>query len=158
MGFSPTVDIALVAVLFAVISRVLQHVLLDKEKMESIQAELKVKQKKQKELMARKDAGSAKELEGLNTEMMALMSESMKGFPKLMGVSLVVFLPLWWLVASVYGNARVELFYPFSLVKPSIGWFWWYFIMSVIASAVIGVVIQRIHNALRKKPVGVNVS
>ena len=108
--------------------------------------------------MARKDSGAAKELETLNNEMMAMMSESMKGFPRLMIASLVVFLPLWWLVAGVYGSTRVELFYPLSLFKQTIGWFWWYFGVSILASIVIGKVVQGIHNALHKKTPEVNVS
>lgn len=137
MFVSPTVDLVLVAALFAVISQTIQLVLTNRREIRKTQKEMKEKNKELKELMNKKENLDKPAIERVQNDMMELTTRSMKHMPKMMIVNMIVFLPLFAMVTHAYNGTKVPLFFPFNLVWAQADWFWFYVLCSLLISMVV---------------------
>jgi len=92
---SPTVDIALLALLVSVVSIVVQYKFLDRKKMNEMQKQMKENQKRMMELLKREDDKAKKELKQIEQEMNRALNEVMKNSMKGMMVAFI-YLPILW--------------------------------------------------------------
>jgi len=152
MIVSAIVDIALISLVLAIISQIIQNKFIDREAMKKQQGQIKERQNRMKELMKNDDQKSKNEVEALQKEMMEEMQKMLSGSSKIMISSMVIFLPAFALLGMFYGEAIVQLPIPipwlangfdlFNIGTWGIGiynetnWFGWYF-MSYLTITII---------------------
>ncbi|MBI2530266.1 MAG: DUF106 domain-containing protein [Candidatus Diapherotrites archaeon] len=155
---NPTIDILLISIGIAAVSQLFQMKFTDRKKMRAMQKEMKDKQKRMRELAGKTDANALAEIKKLEQEMMHALNESMKhsmgSMIKLMPLT-VIFLFVYWLLGSAYGSSAVPTLFPISIVKPAMGWIWWYVICVFIASIVISALTNAVENRMESKAQGV---
>jgi len=141
---SPTVDIAVLAIIVTVISVFLQGKLMDRKKMKRQQEEMKERQKKIKELSKNSDEKSKKEMERMQTEMLEASTEMMKGSMKYMMVSMVVFLPILYAITWLYAGTKTiigNVTIPFtSWTVPS--YLAWYIGVGIISGILLNAIVK----------------
>ncbi len=158
---TPVIDIALIALLVAVISRTLQWKMIGRDKMKQQQQSMKEKQKRLKELMKKeRETGDEKtrkeikkEIDELNQIMLEEMSEMMKGNMRFMLVSFIVIIPIFFLGVSGYSG---ETFPIGSFTVPVINWYVppyivWYIICSIAISIVFSIIFKIYDKTKEKK-------
>lgn len=152
MLFSPAVDIALISAILAVISQVMQRVLVNRKEQKRKQKEINENNKRMKELMKRNDEKSAKELAALQKEMMESMSTMMSGNMRMLAVMSIIYIPVYWFLGETYAATVIPLPVPIpwfsseSLIAfyTSTSWIGWYVLTALVfglgINAVIGIV------------------
>lgn len=150
MWFNPQIDIALISLGFGIISQIMTHTLLDKQGMKENQKVMKEKQKQFQELLKKNDPASQEQAEKIQKEMMDMSMSSMKGMPKFMIISMIIFLPLLGWVSGSYGEAVIPLFFPLTLIWASTNWFWWYFGCSLVISIFLNKIADAIVEKMKK--------
>ncbi|MCR4335009.1 MAG: EMC3/TMCO1 family protein [archaeon] len=113
MIINAMVDIAVISLVLAILSQIIQKKFGNKEEMKEKQKLIKEKQTQMKELMGKEDQKSKNELEALEKEMMKHMQEMMSGTMRMMKYSFVVFIPAFAILGFFYGEAIVDL--PFAI-------------------------------------------
>lgn len=150
----PMVEIAGISLVLAIVSQIIQNKFMDKEAMKKHQENMKVKQKRMKELMGKEDQKSKNELEALEKELMESMQKMMEGSTRTMMFSLVIFLPAYWLLGHFYEKTTINLPIPipwlaegFDLfnfstwgikIYEQTNWLGWYFLTYLIISMIAG--------------------
>ncbi len=107
--FNPMIDIALVSGVLALVSSVIQAKMMNRKAMKENQEKLKEKNKRMRELMNKNDEKSKNELESLQNEVLEMMQKMMQGSMKVMFVSMIFFLPAFWVLSHFYANAVISL-------------------------------------------------
>ncbi|MBL7160500.1 MAG: DUF106 domain-containing protein [Candidatus Aenigmarchaeota archaeon] len=88
-------------------------------------------------------AGNAEEANKLLSEMMKLTSKQMRSNMKPMIASLVIFFIAIGFLRETYSNFIIQLpfilpllsySFPFIILRDSIGWFWWYILITLPAT------------------------
>lgn len=150
------IDIALISIGMAIVSRFLQHRFGKRNEMVAVQAQMKEKQKQIQELYKKGDDASKKKADELQSEMMQSMNTMMGANLKVMVISMIVFLPALWALNEWYSKAPVILPFDFLIAHRGgpffiwfeIGtvttWLWWYIAVSLIASVVLGFVLKQL--------------
>ncbi len=178
---SPQIDIAIITFVLAIVSQILRRILMNPAEMKEKQAAMKEKQGKMKDLMNKNDHKSVKELEEMQKEMMESMGKMMSGSFKLMAISLVFFLPAFYVIGGtdplfgimsaidvigiggLYADAIIPLPIPipwlggdfFIMLYNETGWFGWYILTSLFFSITLNVVIGQVEKIMKG---GVNAS
>ncbi|MEW6295427.1 MAG: EMC3/TMCO1 family protein [Candidatus Diapherotrites archaeon] len=141
---SPTVDIAVLAIIVTGISVFLQGKLTDRKKMKKQQDEMKEKQKRIKELSKNSDKKSKKEMARIQMEILEASTEMMKGSMKYMMVSMVVFLPILYAITFLYSGTKTiigNVTIPFtSWVVPS--YLAWYIGVGIISGIILNAIVK----------------
>ncbi|MEM4364095.1 MAG: EMC3/TMCO1 family protein [Candidatus Diapherotrites archaeon] len=106
---NPMVDIAIISSVLALLSSIIQNKVMNKKQMKADQEKLKEKNKRMRELMTKNDEKSKNELESLQNEVLEIMQKMMQGTLKFTMISMVFFLPAFWLLSSLYGEAVINL-------------------------------------------------
>ncbi|MEM4256968.1 MAG: EMC3/TMCO1 family protein, partial [Candidatus Diapherotrites archaeon] len=106
---NPMVDIAIISSVLALLSSIIQNKVMNKKQMKADQEKLKEKNKRMRELMTKNDEKSKNELESLQNEVLEIMQKMMQGTLKFTMISMVFFLPAFWLLSSLYGEAVIGL-------------------------------------------------
>ncbi|MEM4261730.1 MAG: EMC3/TMCO1 family protein [Candidatus Diapherotrites archaeon] len=109
---NPMVDIAIISSVLALLSSIIQNKVMNKKQMKADQEKLKEKNKRMRELMTKNDEKSKNELESLQNEVLEIMQKMMQGTLKFTMISMVFFLPAFWLLSSLYGEAVIGLPFP----------------------------------------------
>jgi len=150
---SPAIDIAIIAIVLAVLSMAIQIKFLDWKKTRRMQKSVQEKNKKVMELMKKGDEHSKKEAEELQRQLMQEMSEQFKNLPKQMIISLVIFLPAFALIRYLYEGAGALLTLPIDFTLDAVifktnlatwGWFKWYALCGFVASIVLTTVLGKL--------------
>jgi uncharacterized membrane protein (DUF106 family) len=89
---TPEMGLVITSAIFAVISQILQLVLVNRKDTRALQKKMKEKSQKQRELILKGNANPA-EMEQLQKEQMELLNQTMKSTPKMMMASLIDFYP-----------------------------------------------------------------
>ncbi|MFH1586935.1 MAG: EMC3/TMCO1 family protein [Candidatus Diapherotrites archaeon] len=154
---SPQFDIAVITFVLAIVSQILRRVLMNPSEMKVQQAAMKEKQGKMKELMNKNDHKSAKELEKMQKEMMESMGAMMSGSMKLMFVSMLIFLPIFWFLGSTYADVTISLPIPIPwfggdlliMLYNETNFYGWYILTSLFFSIILNVVIGQVEKMLK---------
>ncbi|MDO8624532.1 MAG: EMC3/TMCO1 family protein [Candidatus Diapherotrites archaeon] len=149
-GFPVAAEILVFAALLAVVSKVLQFVVMDRKKFLASQKRMKEHQKRMNELSKKEDEASKKELEKTQKEMLEDLNASMQNMMKMMVVSLIVFGPALFLLKEAYAHELVGL--PFALpilhstwafeITNHVSWFWAYIYSSIASSLVLSLILK----------------
>lgn len=150
MFVNPTVDLVIVSAGFAVISQVIQVLLLDRKETRRIQKQMQEKNKEYREMISKGNA-SKQDLDRIQAELMELSMGSMKRMPKVMIANMIVFLPLFALVSNVYHGTKLATFFPINLIWNELDWFWYYVLCSLLISLVVNAVINAYDTHHEKK-------
>lgn len=150
-------EIAIISVFLALVSRVIQVKFGKKKEMNAIQQRSKEKQKRLKELENKTDAKSKEEAEKIRQQMMQDMSTMMNSSTRMMLISLVVFAPALALLAAWYSGKIIPAPIDWLVFHraPELPWFWveytknfnwfsWYLWTSIITGIVIGFVFKKL--------------
>ncbi|MEK6942109.1 MAG: EMC3/TMCO1 family protein [archaeon] len=150
--FSPMIELAIISVAMVVVQKVLQLKIGNQKQLKEHQDKMKKTQEKVKELMKRDDEKSRKERENMEKEMLDSMNIVMGSSMKFMVVSLVVVLPVFWLVGSVYAQDVIDLPAPVPWIAPNVdivnpltwihfysqtNWIGWYVLTSLLFSLLV---------------------
>lgn len=154
---SPQIDIAVITFVLAIVSQILRRILMNPAEMKEKQAAMKEKQGKMKELMNKNDHKSTKELETLQKEMMESMGAMMSGSMKLMFVSMLIFLPIFWYLGSAYGDAVISLPIPIPwfggdfliMLYNETNFYGWYILTSLFFSIILSIVIGQVEKIMK---------
>ncbi|MDP2666738.1 MAG: EMC3/TMCO1 family protein [Candidatus Diapherotrites archaeon] len=144
------VDLVLIAGAIVFVSQILQIVLIDRKEFRKNQKEMKAKSQEHRELL-KKGGASKDEIDRVQREMMELTTKSMKHMPKMMIGSILVVLPLFVFATSIYHEAKIDLFFPLTLVWDQADWFWWYMLCSLIISFTVNRVLALYEDRAEKK-------
>lgn len=150
MFVSPAVDLVLVSAGFAVISQVIQVLLLDRKETRKIQKKMQEKNKEYREMIS-KGNSSKQDLDRIQGELMELSMGSMKRMPKVMIANMIVFLPLFAMVSNVYHGTTLTTFFPLNLIWKELDWFWYYVLCSLLISLVVNAVLNWYDTRQEKK-------
>ncbi len=128
---SPTIDIALIAVVGGLFTNLVNKYLSDQVKIKALRAEMKTLQKKVRDMM-KKDPKKAQALQG---EIMKKNMENMKHAmnPKIMLITMVPMLFLFFFIRSHYGY--MGEFWDLGFTQ--FGWLGTYFTCSIVSSIVL---------------------
>ena len=167
----PQIEVSVIAVLLAIVSQGLQLTLGNKKEMLRHQGEMKKKQAKLKELSKSTHPDAKKQLEVIEKEMMESLNVVMKSSMKLMIASMVIFLPVFIGLSSIYGENIFHLPIPipwfsvqFDFLNP-IGWFslynstsfvGWYFLNALIFSLLIINPLVKLYEKRKEQAVVIN--
>jgi len=155
---NPMVDIAFISVGVAILSQAIQRLLGSKEAMKKHQDNMKSKQEKMKELMKKTDKQSQQELEKHQAEMLESMNAMMKGSMKMMVVSMIVFIPILYLLRISY-EGTIMVPHPYNIDIPffgaTAGWLEIYIVFSLVASLVLNSLLG-IYDKMKKKEVSLS--
>lgn len=148
----PHLEVSLIAIVLSSLSQVVQFTFGNKREMMKHQAKMKEKQKKINELAKSSHPGAKKELEQAQNEMLESMQAVMQNMSRTMIFSLVIFVPAFFVLGSLYTGLTFGLPIPipwlspeFDLLNP-VKWFslytqtnflGWYALNSIIFSLVI---------------------
>ncbi|VVB76385.1 Uncharacterised protein [uncultured archaeon] len=102
----PAAGIAVVTVLLAAFSKILQRKMIDKGKMKAQQEEMKVIQKKWKELLKEADKNK-KEIDELQTKMLSGQTQMMNSTMKMSLFTLPAFFIAMWLLSQWYRDQLI---------------------------------------------------
>ena len=150
------IDIAIISIAMALVSRFLQHKFGKRNEMALVQKKMKEQQNQIQELHKKGDDASKKKADQIQTDMMESMNTMMKANLKVMGVSMIVFLPALWALNTGYSHAPVVLPFDFLIAHQGgplfiwfeIGsvttWLWWYIAVSLISSVVLGFALKQL--------------
>jgi len=153
----PAAGIAVVTVLLAAFSKILQRKMIDKEKMKAHQEEMKVIQKKWKELLKEADKNK-KEIDELQTKMLSGQTQMMNSTMKMSFFTLPAFFVAMWLLAQWYGKQLIVSPIPVIQFTNWIpqgltmtpGYYEAYFSYYIIATVVF-LIVERIYDFVKKK-------
>jgi uncharacterized membrane protein (DUF106 family) len=153
----PAAGIAVVTVLLAAFSKILQRKMIDKEKMKAHQQEMKDIQKKWKELLKEADKNK-KEIDELQTKMLSGQTQMMNSTMKMSLFTLPAFFVAMWLLAQWYGQQLIASPIPVIQFTGWIpqgltmtpGYYEAYFSYYIIATVVF-LIVERIYDLIKKK-------
>jgi uncharacterized membrane protein (DUF106 family) len=151
MLVSPEVDVALIAALIVAISQSLQVLLMNRKQQRANQKKSQELMRQHQELMKKGSSADQQEMERLQREQMELMGSQFKSMPKMLLGSMIIILPLFTFVREQYQTLTFKLFFPFSLIKPHVGWFWYYLLCSFIISIIVGQALNAFDSHHEKK-------
>lgn len=117
----PHIEVSIVAAALAVVSQLVQFRFGNKREMQKHQEELKKHQSKLKELSKKTDTSSKKEMEEVEKKMMDSLSIVMKSTNKLLISSMVIFLPAFFVLSTIYGEFTFDLPIPIPWFAPEPG-------------------------------------
>jgi len=164
--FNTMIELAFVSIVVSLFNQFVQRKFGSKKQLKSHQDKMKEKQSRIKELMQKDDEKSKQEREGLEKEMLESMNTVMKPVMKTMVVSMIVILPVFFLLGSIYGEEVIDLpvpipwlgtafdlFTPFSWIElyNQTSWVGWYILISLIFSLLILSPLIKIYDNLTKK-------
>jgi len=121
-----------------------------------VQKNMKEQQNQIQELHKKGDEASKKKADQIQTDMMESMNTMMKANLKVMGVSMIVFLPALWALNEWYSKTPVVLPFDFLIAHRGgpffiwieIGtvttWLWWYIAVSLTASIALGFILKQL--------------
>lgn len=132
---SPMVDIAVIAILITIFSTIVQKKTGVKKEQKEMQKEMKEKQKKLMELQ-KEGKTESPEFKKLQQEIMSSTMNMMKKSFKPMLITMIVILPVFAFIKWNYGAAIISL----PVLAYNVSWFWWYIIISIGASIIIGLI------------------
>jgi len=147
----PAMDIALIAALFGLFSFAVNRKLINQKAMKESQKQMGEKRKKMLELMKKNDEKSKKESDKLNQEMMEQTSSIMKGSLKAMGVVLIGFLPVYWVVDSSYNAQQIMLPFNVPFIGSQSSWLLWWIVVGIITSIILQLGVKAIELSKGKK-------
>ena len=150
----PITDIALIAVIIAVVLFILQKVVGGK-KLKENQKKMKEKQKQIKELNKKGDEKSKQKAMELQKEMLAEMPQMLSGSMKTMIISMVIVLPTLWWLQSVYAGQQIVLPIALPIFGTETSWFWWYVIVGIIAAVILNIGGSIVNKIKEKKEIKV---
>jgi len=153
----PAAGIAVVTVLLAAFSKILQRKMINKEKMKAQQEEMKVIQKKWKELLKEADKNK-KEIDELQTKMLSGQTQMMNSTMKMSLFTLPAFFVAMWLLAQWYGKQLIVSPMPVIQftnwipqgVTMTPGYYEAYFSYYIVATIVF-VIVERVYDFVKKK-------
>jgi uncharacterized membrane protein (DUF106 family) len=134
-------EVAAITVLIAVLSSIVNKVLINRNRMEAIQERTK---ELQKEMTAATKENNDKKVTELNSELMKLMSEQMKMSFKPMLVTYILFIIILGLINTMYEKAGFV-----AQGVPLLGdltWLGWYILIAVLTS----LIVEMIYSNYRK--------
>ncbi len=156
--FGPTIDIALVATILAIVLQVFQRVFVNQKKLKLHQEEMKKKQKRISELTAKNNQQSKQEQDRLQEEVMQHFNEIMPEMFKQLIFSFIVVLPVWQFLQGNYIDTIISLpipipfFSAFDFFNPiswisfklfeSTNWIGWYILVSIIVGIILSIVLH----------------
>ncbi|MBI2597709.1 MAG: DUF106 domain-containing protein [Candidatus Diapherotrites archaeon] len=165
--FGAMIELALISIALSLFHRVLAMKVGNQKQLKEHQEKMKKTQERIKELVKKDDEKSKREREGLEKEMLESMNIIMSGSTKLMLVSLVVILPVFAIMGSVYGQEVINLPVPVPWVKTGAelfnpitwgiqiynqtNWIGWYVLFSLIFSLAILNPLVKIYENSKKK-------
>ncbi|MBN1159726.1 MAG: DUF106 domain-containing protein [Candidatus Diapherotrites archaeon] len=127
------IEIAIVAMAVSCFSLLLQRKFIDKKGMKEAQKRMKEKQAE----MKKQNLTPEQQMEAMKDDMEQMMT-AMKGTMKHMVVLMIFILPVFWFLGSRYEETTI-LLGTFSL-----GWIWWYIIISLITGITLDKVLEKI--------------
>ena len=155
---NPMIDIFLISIVLVIFSKVLQRKFIDKDAMKKQQQEMKIKQKRIKELIEQKDDKSMQEANKIQQEMFEAMGKTMQGTMKHMMFSLPVFLGVFALIRMFYGEATIDLPIPIPWLGETgielfeqTNWFGWYFLSYLVLNIIIGIAEKLVKKSRREQ-------
>jgi len=137
---NPMIDIALIGIVFSIISFILQRKLIDRKKMKANQEKMNENQKKISELSKKNDNASKKEAERLQQEMLSDMGKTMNASMKHMVVLLVIAMPILWFMQYAYAKDIIQLPFEFPFIGLTTTWVIWYILVSITTSIVLTII------------------
>ena len=138
MYVNPAVDLVLIAAVYASLSQALQVFFLDRRGQRTIQKESAVINKKFQELMKKGNQADPKEMESVQREQAEVTGKMMKRMPKQMIGSMILYLPFIWYVNANYLQYIIPLFFPFAFIWKVLDGFWYFVLISLLISLVVG--------------------
>lgn len=138
MYVNPVADIVLIAAIYVALSQALQVFVLDRRGQRAIQKQSAAVSKKLQELMKQGNQANAQEMEQTQKEQAEVMSKMMKRMPKQMIASLILYIPFLEIVRSQYGDFVYTVFFPFSIIWKTLDAFWYFVLLSLLISLVVG--------------------
>lgn len=163
---NPVIEVAIISMVVSTFHKVVQLKFGNQDQMKEHQEKMKKTQEKVKELMQRDDEKARKHREELEREMIDSMNKVMKGTMKVMVVSLIVVLPLFAILGSVYAQEVIDLPVPvpwigsgFDFLNPlswvelynQTNWIGWYVLISLIFSLVVLNPLIKVYTNMKKK-------
>jgi uncharacterized membrane protein (DUF106 family) len=159
-GIEIAATIFMLCFVLAIVSKLIQKKLLDKDKMKSLKSQVKDKQKEMKELVK---GGNNEKAAKLQKEIMEITMEMMQGTQKVMFVSLPIFLVFFAGLGYFFGGITFQSLIPlpkfvgFNILNPG-SWipvgvtimtgyykaYFFYYLISTITIAIIEKVIEKI--------------
>ncbi len=149
-GFPASLEIFVIGVCLAGVSKALQHVLVDRRSFLANQKKMQEQQKRLRELTGKQTEDSTKEMEKVQSEMMENLNKMMKDNLRIMMFSLVVFLPAFWVLGMLYNGGPVQT--PFALpvihrdfsfeITQFPSWLWVYIYSSLFGNLALGAVLK----------------
>ncbi len=128
-------SIALISILISFVSAMVRRATVDMDKVKDSQAKMKEHQKKMQEAQKK---GHTEDMLKSQEEMTKHMMIQMKQNFKPMLITLIPFLLIFnWLRGQYDASGTVT-----TILGMSLGWFWWYFIISLAASMIVNKIVQ----------------
>ena len=128
-------SIALISVLLSFASAMVRRATVDLDKVKDSQAKMKEHQKKMQEAQKK---GNTQDMLKSQEEMTKHMMIQMKQNFKPMLITLIPFLLIFKWLSGQYGSAGDVA----AVLGMNLSWFWWYFLISLIASMIINKIVQ----------------
>jgi len=139
-------EVAAITILIAVLSSIVNKVLINRDRMEAIQERTK---ELQKEMTAATKENNDKKVSELNSELMKLMSEQMKMSFKPMLITYIPFIIILGLINTTYEKAGFV-----ATNVPLLGdltWLGWYILIAVSTSLIVEMIYSRYRKMKKAK-------
>ncbi len=107
--FNPQLEVSVIAAALVVVSQAVQEMFGKRKELLKYQEDMKKKQAKMKELVKSTHPNAKKELEEAEKEMLESLNFITKNSMRMMVVSLIVFLPVYFLLGQIYGHLTFNL-------------------------------------------------